>query len=78
MKVALYTREGCHLCGEAKRVLREARVTFEEIDIDSDPELQRRYSDDVPVLAVDGVKAIEHRIDAKTLKALVQARGGMR
>lgn len=73
MKVTLYTREACHLCDDAKRVLREARVAFEEIDVDSDPGLRSLYGGDVPVLAIDGVKAIEHRIDAKTLKALVRS-----
>jgi glutaredoxin len=40
-KVTLYTRAGCCLCDEAKRVLSDARrradFDYEELDIDLDP-----------------------------------------
>jgi hypothetical protein len=57
------------LCDEAKEQLRGLReqVAFQvrEIDIDQDPELQRRYNDEVPVIFVDGRKAFKYRIDAR-------------
>ena len=76
--VTLYTRQGCHLCDEAKKVLDRARqrVSFElEIqDIDRDPALLRLYNEEVPVIAINGVKAFKYRLtEAEFLKKL-QAR----
>ncbi|MBI2815561.1 MAG: glutaredoxin family protein [Acidobacteria bacterium] len=76
-EVVLYTRQGCHLCDDAKRVLRELqtkeRFEFQEIDIDRDPLLQQRYNDEVPVIFIYGKKAFKYRIDSthflKRLKA---------
>jgi 4a-hydroxytetrahydrobiopterin dehydratase len=62
MEVILYTRRNCPLCDKAKEVIRAAGVTPREVDIDLDPELQRRFTDDVPVIYVDGVEAFRHRL----------------
>jgi glutaredoxin len=66
-RVTLYTRAGCCLCDDAKRVLIEARgragFDYEEFDIDRDPVLQRLYNDEVPVIAIDSVKAFKYRVD---------------
>jgi glutaredoxin len=65
-KVTLYTRAGCCLCDEAKVVLADARRSadfdYEELDIDLDPELRRQYNDDVPVIAINQVKAFKHKV----------------
>jgi glutaredoxin len=65
-RVTLYTRAGCGLCGEAKRVLAAARgrATFEldEIDIDRHPEWLPLYSEEVPVIAIDGRKAFKYKV----------------
>ncbi|MBZ5728460.1 MAG: glutaredoxin family protein [Acidobacteriia bacterium] len=73
--VTLYTRAGCCLCDDARRVLadagRSADFDYEERDIDRDPGLLRRYNDEVPVIAIDGVKAFKYRVDrAEFLKKL--------
>ena len=76
-KVTLYTRSGCCLCDDAKRVLaealRRADFDYEEIDIDLDPDLRRRYNDEVPVIAIDGAKAFKYKVELmpflKTLAA---------
>ena len=64
--VKLYTRPGCHLCDEAKREMEAAGCRdlyeLEEIDVDSDPELRRRYGWDVPVVTVNGALAFKHRL----------------
>jgi len=66
-RVTLYTRVGCCLCDEAKKVLAEARrkadFDFEELDIDLDPELRRRYNDEVPVVAINQVKAFKYHVN---------------
>ncbi|HXK03170.1 MAG TPA: glutaredoxin family protein [Verrucomicrobiae bacterium] len=66
-KVTLYTRAGCCLCDDAKQVLLAARARadfdYEEIDIDRDADLVRRYNDEVPVIAINGAKAFKYRVD---------------
>jgi glutaredoxin len=78
LRVTLYTRAGCCLCGDAKRVLAEARrradFDYEEMDIDSDPELRRRYNDEVPVVAIGGVKAFKYRVDMREFLKKLAAR----
>ena len=67
MKVTLYTRAGCHLCDEAKKVLADARAEaefeLEEVDIDQDPELRARFNEQVPVVFLNGRKAFKYRVE---------------
>ncbi|MGH3092107.1 MAG: glutaredoxin family protein [Gaiellaceae bacterium] len=60
-RVTLYHAAGCHLCESAKRVLAQVRAEvpfeLEEVDIGSEPELERRYRERIPVVAVDGEEA---------------------
>ena len=67
-EVVLYTRAGCHLCDEAKQVLRDAGVAFSEVDIDTDPALHARYNEEVPVVFIDGRKAFKYRVDPRELR----------
>src|SRR5207245_9424060 len=48
MEVTLYTRRDCPLCDDAKGAIHAAGLTAQEVDIDLDPELQRRFTNDVP------------------------------
>ena len=77
-KVTLYTRAGCHLCDDAKRVLQDARrrsgFEFEEIDIDQRPELCKLYNDEVPVISIDGVKAFKYKVTMDELLKKLAAR----
>jgi glutaredoxin len=60
-KVTIYSRSGCHLCEDAHATLSNLASTqpggasFElvEILIDGDPELERLYGDQVPVILID-------------------------
>jgi glutaredoxin len=65
-QVKLYTRPGCHLCDEARREMLAAGCRdlyeLEEIEVDSDPELRRRYGWDIPVVTVNGALAFKHRL----------------
>ena len=63
MDVTLYTRQNCPLCDEAKATLLAARVTPREVDVDLDPQLKRRFGNDVPVIFIDGQEAFRHRIE---------------
>jgi glutaredoxin len=77
-RVTLYTRKGCCLCDDVKAVLTAARgradFEYDERDIDSDPELLRLYNDEVPVVAIDGVKAFKYRMDMKEFLKKLAAR----
>ena len=77
-KVTLYTRAGCCLCDDAKRVLMAARVRaefdYEEVDIDGNAELARRYNDEVPVIAINGAKAFKYRLDMREFLKKLAAR----
>lgn len=77
--VTLYTRAGCCLCDDAKRVIAEARghaaFDYEERDIDADAELLRRYNDEVPVISINGVKAFKYKVEMKELLRRLAARG---
>jgi glutaredoxin len=71
-EVTLLTRQGCHLCEDARAVVREAAAVSDcvvtEIDVDDDPELRTEYGDMVPVVLVDGVQHGYFRIDATRLQ----------
>ena len=66
--VTLYTRPGCHLCqvvkGQLEAARREVNFHIEELNIDEDTSLRKRYNDDIPVVAVDGLEICRHRLDA--------------
>ncbi len=74
MEVTLYTRNDCPLCDKAKATLRAAGVEPREVNIDTDPELQRRFINDVPVIYVDGVEAFRHHVTSEQLAPYLLAR----
>ena len=47
--------------------------TFEEVNIESDEELLRKYKYDIPVVMVDGVEAFRHRVDVKQFETRIKA-----
>jgi len=70
--VIIYSRPGCHLCDEAKAAIKSAGIddqfTLEEIDIESDDGLLRKYKHDIPVIAIDGLEAFIHRLTPQEFK----------
>lgn len=71
-RVTLYGKPGCCLCDEAQATLVAARerhaFDLEEVDITRDPALERAYRERIPVVAIDGVEAMELVIDAPELE----------
>lgn len=67
--VVVYSRKNCHLCDEMKQALtrlqRHTTFRWREVDIDADPELQRLYNEEVPVLFIGDKKAFKYRIDER-------------
>ena len=75
--VIVYSKPDCHLCDVAKAVIENAgcgdRFTLEEVNIESDPELLRKYQYDIPVVMIDGVECFRHRVDAKKFVTRINA-----
>jgi glutaredoxin len=75
-RVVLYTADGCSLCGRAIEVVREVRLRtsfeLEIVDIGGDPELERRYREQLPAVEIDGELAFTYFVDADALTALLR------
>jgi glutaredoxin len=71
-RVTLYSKPGCHLCDDARsvveRVCTELGEAYVEVDILSDPELSRRYGEEIPVTLVDGAQHDFWRVDPDRLR----------
>jgi glutaredoxin len=66
-KITIYSRHGCHLCDDAQKTLEslqeELNFEIDVIDIDIDPELIKLYSDQVPVIHIDGTHHDFYKVD---------------
>jgi glutaredoxin len=66
-QVVLYSRKGCHLCEIVKETLaklhRRGGFTWQDVDVDSDEQLRRQFTDEVPVVFIDGHKAFKYHMD---------------
>ncbi len=71
-EITLYTREGCTLCEEARVAItplaREFSTTLREVDIDDDPVLHERYTNDVPVVFLGSRLVAQHRVNVAQLR----------
>ena len=76
-RITLYTRPGCHLCEEARVVIEQVCTELDEeyieVDIDDDPDLVARFTDEVPVTFVDGRQHDFWRVDPARLRAALTA-----
>lgn len=79
-ELTLITRQGCHLCEEASNDLARLLARFTElhpdkpytvdvVDVDSDPVLRDKYSEEVPVLLLNGEQVSFFRIDVERVLA---------
>ena len=68
-QVVLYSRRGCHLCEIVKESLsklhRRGGFSWREIDVDTDEQLRRQFTDEVPVVFIDGRKAFKYHMDER-------------
>ena len=67
MRIVLVTREGCHLCDDALRLLQDLGVHPQLADVDADDELHRLYDFRVPVVLVDDKVVAEGKITRQRL-----------
>ncbi len=75
IRLTLLTRGGCRLCDEMKEVVRQVqrfrRLTLTEVDISTDPALERRWGTEIPVLLDGGRVIARHRTTVRELAAAV-------
>ncbi|MFN7085539.1 MAG: glutaredoxin family protein [Burkholderiales bacterium] len=66
--LTVYGRNYCHLCEQMIAGLRQLQAGFafeiEIVDVDENPELERRYGDQVPLLACGADEICRYRLDA--------------
>ncbi|WP_027804084.1 glutaredoxin family protein [Paraburkholderia dilworthii] len=78
--LTLYGRAWCHLCDDMRAALEPLLVEFgahvDVVDIDSDPLLETRYNELVPVLLCDGVELCHYRLDESRVRGVLAARAG--
>ncbi|WP_354697526.1 hypothetical protein DSM112329_03159 [Paraconexibacter sp. AEG42_29] len=71
--MTLYGRPGCHLCDDARDIVRRihAEVPFhlQDVDIESDDALHKRYLERIPVLVLDGEELYDFFVDEADLRA---------
>ena len=76
--VLMYSRQGCHLCDEAREVIEALRAQgpfeFEEVFIDGNDDLERDYGVRLPVVLVDGREEFEYRVEGEALRGLLTRR----
>ena len=78
LHLELYSRPGCHLCDELRglceRLQGEFSLQITEVNIDADPRLQSRYGEEIPVLFIDGRRAVKFRTTEAALRRVFQRR----
>ena len=71
VKVDIYSRPQCHLCDEAKDVVERVRrrwpFAVRIVNIEDDPELERAYGAEIPVVFINGDKAFKYRVNEADL-----------
>jgi glutaredoxin len=76
IQIEIYSRPGCHLCDEAKDVIDRVRLRmpFEVrvINVEADPELERTYGQQIPVVFINGNKAFKYHVDEAELEKKVR------
>ncbi|WP_431904653.1 glutaredoxin family protein [Nonomuraea sp. bgisy101] len=72
-RITLLGKPGCHLCDDARaiiaRVAQDMGVPWDEVDINSSPELTEKYWEMIPVTLIDGVQHDFWRVSEPRLRA---------
>ena len=74
-KVTVYSRTGCHLCesaiGKIESVKPELNFNLEVKLIDNNPELEKQYGEQIPVILIDDQPHDYWRVDLERFKAAI-------
>jgi len=75
-QITIYSRTGCHLCDDAQKILesmqKELHFEIEVIDIDESAELIKLYSDQVPVIHIDGLHHDFYKVDPDRFRSSLE------
>jgi predicted thioredoxin/glutaredoxin len=76
-RLTVVHREGCDLCDEMLAELQSLGRSrplppIDVVDVDSNPDLTRRYGLNVPVLLLDGTVVCRHRLDQAELARMLR------
>jgi glutaredoxin len=76
--LTLYGRAWCHLCEDMRAALEPLLAEFGAqltvIDVDTDPLLEARYNESVPVLVCDGIELCHYHLDETRVRGALAAR----
>ncbi len=71
-RITLIGKPDCHLCDAARTVIEQVAADtgagWQELSILDDPQLRRRYAEQIPVTLVDGRMHDYWRVDEKRLR----------
>ena len=74
--ITIYGRTGCHLCEDALTILQsmqeELNFEIEEILIDGDEELSKKYGEQIPVTLIDGEPHDFWRVDPERFRSSLE------
>ncbi len=79
--VELIDRPGCHLCDDVRAVIRAVlpdfpNVSLVEIDVDTVPALREQFTNDIPVIRINGQIHSRWRTTEPALRAALQQTQG--
>ena len=76
VSVEIYSRPLCHLCDHAKEIIERVRrrVAFDLriINIESDPELEKEFGEQIPVVFINGRKVFKYHVDETVFEQKVK------
>ena len=74
--VTVYSRHGCHLCEDAVKTLESMReelaFEIEIIYIDGNPELEKLYGNEVPVIHINGEYHDFYKVDPERFRTSLE------
>ena len=74
--VTVYSRHGCHLCESAVNTLEgmreELAFTIDVIYIDGNPELEKLYGNEVPVIHINGEHHDFYKVDPERFRTSLE------
>jgi hypothetical protein len=76
-RLTLLVRAYCHLCDDMRAALAPLAATsgwrIDELDVDDDAALEKRWGDKVPVLLAGDRELCRYRLDAAVVSAVLAA-----
>jgi glutaredoxin len=72
--ILIYSKPDCHLCDDAKAILKKLGLEFQEINIEEDAEAFEKYRYEIPVIFLDEMKFSKGRLDEGKLKKAMERR----